>query len=84
MQKYSTITSKRQLTIPAQIFRAAFFKEGQKVLVRHQNGTVVIEPAVAHVEKLAGSVRVPKRFKALDLDEIIRRAKQEYQKRDRI
>lgn len=84
MQRLSTITSKRQLSIPAQVFRAASFREGQKVLVHYRDGMVVIEPAISRVEKLAGSVHVPKRFKTLDLDEIIRRAKQEYRKGSRV
>lgn len=81
MQKYATITRKRQLTIPAHIFRAASMKEGQKVVVRYQDGNVIIKPAVDLVEKLAGSVSIPARFKSLPIDEMIRRAKREYRKR---
>ena len=78
MQKTSTITSKRQLTIPSQIFRAAGLKEGQKVLIEEKEGIVMVKPAIHMVERLAGSVNVPVRFRSLSIEEIIRRAKKEY------
>lgn len=78
MQKVSTITSKRQLTIPSQIFQAVGLKEGQRVLIEDKDGTVVVKPANDVVERLAASVKVPARFAALGIEEIIRRAKKEY------
>ena len=78
MQKVSTISSKRQLTIPSQIFQAVGLKEGQKVLIEEKDGAVVIKPASNVVDRLAGSVKVPARFVALGIEEIIRRAKKEY------
>ena len=78
MQKISTITSKRQLTIPSQIFRALGLKEGQRVLIEDKDGAVVVKPADDVVEQLAASVSVPARFASLDIEEIIRRAKKEY------
>lgn len=78
MQKISTISSKRQLTIPSQIFRAAGLKEGQKVLIEHKAGAVFVKPLHDVVNRLAGSVNVPSRFRSLSIEEIIRRAKKEY------
>ena len=78
MQKISTITSKRQLTIPSQIFRALGLKEGQRVLIEDKDGAVVVKPVDDVVERLAGSVNVPARFASLDIEEIIRSAKKEY------
>lgn len=78
MQKVSTITSKRQLTIPSQIFQAVGLKEGQRVLIEDKEGTVVVKPANDVVERLAGSVKVPMRFVSMGIEEIIRRAKKEY------
>ncbi len=78
MQKVSTITSKRQLTIPSRIFRTVGFKEGQRVVIEDKNGTIVVKPADGVVERLAGSVQVPARFVLLEIEEIIRRAKKEY------
>lgn len=78
MQKVSTISSKRQLTIPSQIFQAVGLKEGQRVLIEDKDGTVIVRLANDVVERLAGSVKVPTRFALLGIDEIIRRAKKEY------
>ena len=78
MQKVSTITSKRQLTIPSRLFRAVGFKEGQRVLIEDKNGTIVVKSADGVVERLTGSVHVPARFALLEIEEIIRRAKKEY------
>ncbi|MCR4313923.1 MAG: AbrB/MazE/SpoVT family DNA-binding domain-containing protein [Candidatus Uhrbacteria bacterium] len=78
MQKVSTITSKRQLTIPSQIFRAVGLKEGQRVLIEDREGTVIVKPAHDVVERLAGSVKIPARFLSLGIEEIIRLAKKEY------
>ena len=78
MQKVSTITSKRQLTIPSRMFRTVGFKEGQRVLIEDKEGTIVVKPADEVVERLAGLVRVPPRFASLEIEEIIRRAKKEY------
>ena len=78
MTQLATITSKRQLTIPVAIFKKAGFFENQKVLVEEENGSLLVRPAVSLVESLAGSVKVPKRFKGMDVDEIIEAAKREY------
>ena len=70
MQKISTITSKRQLTIPSQIFQAVGLKEGQKVLIEDKDGAVIVKPASDVVDRLAGSVKVPARFVALGIEEM--------------
>ena len=78
MNYTATITSKRQFTIPAKLFNKVGFKVNQKVLVKEQDGRVLIEPATALVERLAGSVKVPKRFRDLGTEEIIKKARKEY------
>lgn len=78
MAEMGTITSKRQLTIPASIFRQIGFQKGQKVLIAVKKGKLQIEPAVKLVEELAGCVRVPKRFRGLSLEGIVRKAKREH------
>lgn len=82
MQHIATITSKRQLTIPARLFRALSLQEGQKVILSQQDGTLILKPALETIERLAGSVQIPSRYQSLDLEEIIRRAKKEYYHRD--
>ena len=76
-----TITSKRQLTIPAELFRRAGLSKGEKVIFNYHNGSLGIESAAALVERLAGSVPLPKRFRDLAPDQIIDRAKREYFRR---
>jgi bifunctional DNA-binding transcriptional regulator/antitoxin component of YhaV-PrlF toxin-antitoxin module len=78
MEETATITSKRQLTIPISIFRKAKLKEGQKVLIKKEGGVINIQPVTALVEKLAGSVITPKRFKGKTPEEILAMAKREY------
>lgn len=83
MQQIATITSKRQLTIPAGVFKKAGLGKGQKVLVREERGILRIEPAMLAVERLAGSVSVPRRFRGMRPEEIIKASKEEYFKRKR-
>ncbi|OGD95440.1 hypothetical protein A3F02_03255 [Candidatus Curtissbacteria bacterium RIFCSPHIGHO2_12_FULL_38_9b] len=78
MQLIASITSKRQLTIPASIYKKVKFSERQKVLVTEIEGQIIITPFVDLVEKLAGSLKVPKRWKGRNIDEIIENAKSEY------
>ena len=78
MEYMATITSKRQLTIPVLLFKKLGFQENQQVTVRENKGIMEIESALAQVNRLAGSVKIPKRFKNMDLDEIIEKAKDEY------
>lgn len=78
MTQMATITSKKQLTIPAALFRKAGFKEGQRVIVSEENGSLKITSAEALVEKLAGSVPIPKKWQGKDLDQIIDEARDEY------
>lgn len=78
MKQTATITSKRQLTIPVAIFKELDLKEGERVVVRKERGKITIQPAKNSVEKLAGSVTIPKKFQDLAIDKIIRLAKQEY------
>ncbi len=81
MQQIATITSKRQLTIPALLFEQLGLQTTKKVLVRAIGNQLIIEPAISLVESLAGSLRVPKRYRGKSEDEIIKIAKHEYFKK---
>lgn len=83
MQLSATITSKRQLTIPVELFKRLNFKVGQKVAISEEAGALKIEPMEALLDRLAGSVKIPKRFAGLNLEEIVDRAKAEYFKESR-
>lgn len=74
----ATITSKRQLTIPVDIYRLMQLTKGSKVIVSVENQVIKIEPALSLVASLAGSVNLPKRFKNKSVDQIISLAKKEH------
>lgn len=78
MQTVATITSKRQFTIPALMFRELGFGEGQRVIVRKIGRRLEIESAVSLVERLAGSLKVPAKFAGFSEDEIIETTKREH------
>ena len=56
MSYMATITSKKQLTLPAELFRKVGFRVGQKVIVSEENGQLMLSSAEKLVEELAGSV----------------------------
>jgi len=78
MQQLATITSKRQLTIPASIFKKIGLGISRKVLIRSTGNVLTIEPATALVHTLSGSILVPTKYKGKSVDAIIRNAKQDY------
>ncbi|EKD57162.1 MAG: hypothetical protein ACD_57C00391G0010 [uncultured bacterium] len=78
MQYTATITSKRQLTIPSQLFKNTRLTKGDKVLMEEKQGSIVLKPATALIEELAGSVKVPKNLRGVDIDEAIMIAKKNY------
>lgn len=80
MNYIATITSKRQFTIPAALFKEANLKTNQKVLVRlvSADGVLRVEPMKRIVDQLAGSVKVPSQYKGMNIDEMIEKAKLEY------
>lgn len=78
MNYLATITSKRQLTIPVALYQQMNFRQGQKVVIYKTDSGMKIESALSLVDRLAGSVKIPKRFKNLTADQIVAKAKKEY------
>ncbi len=78
MTQIATITSKNQLTLPAELFRRAGFRIGQKVIVSEENGHLILTPAEKLVEELAGSIPMPKEWSGKNIDQIIETARDEY------
>lgn len=78
MPQLATITSKRQLTIPVSIFEKLFLEKGTRVVVQEKKGRMIIQPVKALIKELSGSVALPKRFKGLSIEQMIKKAKQEY------
>ena len=77
MLQTATITSKRQLTIPVKMFKSLNLQKGSKVIISLEDRILKIQPSLAIVEKLAGSVSIPPEFKNLTVDQIIQKAKEE-------
>ena len=46
--------------------------------MEEKQGSIVLKPATALIEELAGSVKVPKNLRGVDIDEAIRIAKKNY------
>lgn len=77
MTHAATVTSKRQITIPSKLYVKLGWKKGQKVVITEKNGMLTISSALALIDKLAGSVKVPERFKGLTPDEMVEQAIEE-------
>lgn len=78
MTYLATITSKRQFTIPIELFKLAKLKANQKVMLTLEEpdfGIFKFQPAGNIVDKLAGSITVPKKYRGRDIDEMIKEAK---------
>ena len=68
----ATITSKRQLTIPADLFRKINLKQGQKVIITESNGIIKIESATDMINRLAGSLKIPDHLKKVPINRAIK------------
>lgn len=77
MKQSVRITSKRQITIPASIYRELNLEQGQRLVVQEENHAIILTPATKLIEDLAGSVKIPKEYKEMKIDEIIRQAKED-------
>lgn len=73
----ATITSKRQLTIPAKMFKKLGFRKGDKVLIEDTGEGLHIKKTKSVIAKLAGSVDVPQNKKSVGLDEAITKSKKQ-------
>lgn len=81
MTYMATITSKRQFTIPSQLFKEIGFSEGDKVLVEESNGGLIVKPVMDLIDQLAGSVSISSHLKGVDLDKAIKISKEQYFKK---
>lgn len=77
----STISSKGQVTIPAQVRRMLGLKQGDKIAFSVQGDQVRLLPASLTLESAYGSVQSLGR--PLDAEELVRQAKEEKIERER-
>lgn len=73
MTGMTTITSKRQMTIPAKLFRELNLQEGDRLIVTEVGGELRLKKATAMVMKYAGLLAP--QGKPVDLDKAISQAK---------
>lgn len=78
MSQLATITTKRQLTIPAKIYKKMGLSSGDKVLIETNGRELRIKKAVDLVEEFAGSVKIPKHLRGVDADKAIGIAKEKH------
>ena len=75
MPYLATITSKRQLTVPIDLFKKLGFSKGDKLLLQEDKGGLLVRKSDLLVDQLAASVSVLKRFIRLSPDKAILIAK---------
>lgn len=75
MTYIATITSKRQVTLPASLFSKLDWESGTKVLITEEKGKIVMSPAGSVVRELAGIIKVPKKISDRELEKIIKYSK---------
>lgn len=81
MSYIATVTSKMQLTVPAVVAKKLRLKPGQKVIVSEHKGQAIIAPVATLIEKLAGSLPMPKKWEGKSIEDIISEAKAEHFKK---
>jgi antitoxin ChpS len=81
MKSSVTISSKRQITIPIEIFRFLELKEGQKLLVEVEDDRIVMKPRPESMTKaLMGSTRGLYGQKATEVDNYVEKEREAWQK----
>lgn len=72
------ISSKRQVTIPVKIFNLLKLSQGDELVMEVMDNRVVVQKAQAVLDEASGSLSLPRKYKGLQLDEVIAQAKQEH------
>lgn len=78
MIKTIKITSKRQITLPVQIFNSLGLRQGDRLSVDASDGKIVLQKPEVILDELYGSLKLPAQLRGLSPDEIISRAKKNY------
>lgn len=74
----ATITSKRQITLPIQLFRDLKLKQGERLVIKKTDTGFQVESQETILNRLQGSIKVPNHLKIIDVDEAIRTGKENY------
>lgn len=78
MNYIATISSKRLLTIPSNLFKRVKFSKGDKLYIKEEFGELRIKKINTLVKELAGSVLISDHLKKVDYDEAIKSAKRKH------
>jgi len=72
------ISSKRQITIPSKIFNELGITQGDHLLVKKTEDSIILTPAEILVRKLTGIIKLAKKTNDEQLERIIRKSKENY------
>ena len=75
MTYMATITSKRQVTLPAALFSKLDLQSGTKILITEKKGKIVMSPSATSVRELAGIIKVSAKLSDNQLEIAIKNAK---------
>lgn len=78
MNYIASISSKRQLTIPSAVYKKMGLNRGDKLLIIEEGTVIKISKFDSILDNLAGSVRIPDRFKGKTTEDMIEIAKKEH------
>jgi AbrB family looped-hinge helix DNA binding protein len=80
MFKTVRITSKRQISIPVNVFNSLGLKKGDTLLINvdFDNERIIMEKQEKILNQLAGSLKLPKKYKNKSLEQIVSDAKRNY------
>jgi AbrB family looped-hinge helix DNA binding protein len=80
MFKTVRITSKRQISIPVNVFNSLGLKKGDSLLINvdFDNERIIMEKQEKILNQLAGSLKLPKKYKNKSLEQIVFDAKRNY------
>ena len=81
MTYIATVTSRGQLTIPAELFRKTSLKKGGKGSLSVDGNHIKMQSALELVNRLAGSVKLPDHLQGKSIEEIIEESKRTYFRR---
>lgn len=78
MQQLVKLSSKRQITIPAELFRRLNLKQNDTLLLELNDDVLEMRKAQSVLDGLEGSIKMPETYRGKDMEFIIRDAKQKY------
>ena len=78
MLKTATLTSKRQLTLPKEVFVRMTSIPSRKFSIEFEEGKLILTPIDYLIDQLAGSLTAPSKWKNKSTEEIIAQSKKEY------